>query len=90
MKYFKSLSIIALLVFGSFQGVTKRVSTSSSSLERNENVSLCPPNYAQLPARYNISPGKWAPLGDIPLLVLCPVIPTYMANGACCLPIKPE
>lgn len=87
----KSLSILALLILGSFQVVNSRVSLrATSSLELNETLSLCPPDYVQLPARYNIPPGQWDPNGDKPLLVLCPVIPTYMANGACCLPIIPE
>jgi hypothetical protein len=89
MKYFKTVSILTLLVFGSFQGVTERVLPGSTgSLELNETLGLCPPNYVQLPARYNIRPEKWE-AGDI-VVVLCPVIPFYLANGACCVPIKPE
>jgi hypothetical protein len=89
MIKFKSLSILALLILGSFQGVNGQLKPRGPvSFEPIEEPSLCPPGYAQRLGWQQGSVDDYFKTGR-PAMVYCPAPDRYRVNTVCCLPIKP-
>jgi hypothetical protein len=87
----KSLSILALLILGSFQGVNGQLEPRGPvSFEPMEKPSLCPPDFSPKAAKYTPSLSEWEKTMDRPLFVEYPVIEKIAANGLCCLPLRTE